>query len=70
MGEDRDLRAEIEELGILSIEGSGFLTKKAVFSALDAIRESNSQRDETAEWEHIKKLQVKKNQHMQGNMND
>ena len=70
MCKDRNLREEIEELGIFSIEGSGLLTEKAVFSALDAIRESNNQREEAAELEHIKMLQEEKNKRIQGNMND
>jgi hypothetical protein len=70
MDKDRNLREEIEELRVFSIEGSGLLTEKAVFSALDAIRESNGRRDEAAEWEHIKELQKKKNQRIQGNIND
>jgi hypothetical protein len=70
MAKERNLQEEINELGIFSIEGSGLLTKKVVFSALDAIRENNRQRDEDAEWEHIKKLQEKKNQRMQGGMHD
>jgi hypothetical protein len=69
MGKDRNLREEIEELGILSIEGSGLLTEKAVFSALDAIRGSNGRRDEAAEWEHIEGIQNKKTQRMQGDLN-
>jgi hypothetical protein len=64
MVDNRNLRGEIEELGILSIEGGGFLTEKAVFSALGAIRESKAQRDEEAEWKHIRALQVKKNRKM------
>ena len=36
---DRNLREELRELGIISIEGPGLLTEKSVFSALDAIRE-------------------------------
>jgi hypothetical protein len=69
MGKDRNLREEIEELGILSIEGSGLLTEKSVFSALDAIRESNGRRDEAVEHTHIKKLQEKKTQGMQSDLN-
>jgi hypothetical protein len=70
MDKNRNLREEIEELGILSIEGSGLLTEKALFSALDAIRESNRRRDEAAEWDHIKELQKKKTERIQGNIND
>jgi hypothetical protein len=42
------------------------LTKKAIFAALDAIKESNSRRDEAAEWQHIKELQDKKTRCMKG----
>jgi hypothetical protein len=69
MGKDRNLREEIEKLGVFSIEGSGLLTEKSVFSALDAIRGSNERRDEAGEWEHIQELQNKKTQRMQGDLN-
>ncbi|MDR3170536.1 MAG: hypothetical protein LBU17_02780 [Treponema sp.] len=70
MAKDRNLRDEIKELGIFSIEGSGLLTEKSVFSALDAIKESNSRRSEESEWEHIKELQAQKTQRMQGTLSD
>ncbi|MDR3343631.1 MAG: hypothetical protein LBT14_12795 [Treponema sp.] len=70
MAKDRNLREEIKELGILSIEGSGLLTEKSVFSALDAIRESNSRRSEESELERIKGFQEQKTQRMQGNLSD
>jgi hypothetical protein len=67
---ERNLREELKELGILSIEGSGLLTEKSVFSALDAIRESNVQRNEESEWEHIKALQEQKTKRIQGVLSD
>jgi hypothetical protein len=65
----RDLQKEFDELGIISIEGSGLLTEKAVFTALDAIRDSNAKRDEAKEREHIKMLQKKKLERMQAVVN-
>jgi hypothetical protein len=62
MEQMRNLKEEIEELGILSIEGSGLMTEKSIFSALDAIRGSNANRDETAEWSRIGDLQKRKAQ--------
>lgn len=64
----RNLKQEIEDLGVFSIEGSGLLTEKAIFAALDVIKESNSRRDEEAEWQHIKELQEKKRQRIEGNI--
>jgi hypothetical protein len=61
-----DLKKQIDELGIISLEGAGMLTEKAVSSAFQAIRESNKKRDEDAEWDHIKELQQKKLKEMQG----
>jgi cation transport regulator ChaB len=66
MIDGRNLKKEVEELNILSIEGSGLLTEKAIFSAFDAIKDSNSRRDEAAEWRHIKELQDKKARRMEG----
>jgi hypothetical protein len=57
---DRNLREELKEFGIISIEGTGLLTEKSVFSALDAIRESNERRNEDSEWEHIKVFKNRK----------
>jgi hypothetical protein len=65
MGSNRNLKEEIKELNILSIEGTGLLTEKAIFSAFDAIKESNIRRDEADEWRHIKKLQDKRTQRME-----
>jgi hypothetical protein len=67
---ERNLREDIKELGIISIKGSGLLTEKSVFSALDAIRESNERRNEESEWEHIKMLQEQKMKRMQGVLSD
>lgn len=64
----RNLKKEIEDLDVFSIEGTGLLTKKAIFAALDAIQASNSRRDEEAEWQHIKALQEKKAKRMEGNI--
>jgi hypothetical protein len=61
-----DLKQEIKDLGIISIEGSGILTEKAVLSALSVIKTSNTNRDEAAEWDLIRSLQEKKMKRMQG----
>jgi hypothetical protein len=41
MYEGRDLRKEVEELGILSMEDIGLGSRDSAFAALDAIREHN-----------------------------
>jgi hypothetical protein len=70
MEQMRNLKEEIEELGILSIEGSGLMTEKSIFAALDAIRSSNATRNETAEWKRIDGLQKRKAQRiMRAGMN-
>ena len=43
MYEGRDLKKEVEELGIVSMEDFGLGTRESAFSALDAIREHNKQ---------------------------
>ena len=37
----RDLRKEIKELGIVSMEDSGMGSRESAFAAIDAIREHN-----------------------------
>jgi hypothetical protein len=41
MYEGRDLKKEIEELNILSMEDIGFGSRESAFAALDAVREHN-----------------------------
>ena len=43
MCKERDLRKEIDELGIVSMEDLGLGSRESAFAALDAIREHNSQ---------------------------
>jgi hypothetical protein len=41
MYEGRNLREEVEELGIVAMEDVGFGSRESAFAALDAIREHN-----------------------------
>jgi hypothetical protein len=43
MYEGRDLRKEVEELGIVAMEDIGNGSRESAFAALDAIREHNKQ---------------------------
>ena len=43
MYEERDLKKEVQELGIVSMEDFGFGNRESAFAALDAIREHNKQ---------------------------
>ena len=43
MYEGRDLKKEIDELGIVSMEDVDFISRESTFAALDAIREHNKQ---------------------------
>ena len=43
MREGRDLRQEIDELGIVSMEDFGKGSQESAFAAIDAIREHNKQ---------------------------
>jgi len=43
MSEERDLKKEIEELGIVAMEDVGFGSRESTFAALDAIRDHNKQ---------------------------
>lgn len=59
--EDQKLKDEIqkklEERGIIAVESGGILTSRDVLSAIDTIDELEASRNETEEWELIKKLQ-------------
>ena len=41
MYEGRDLKKEIDDLGIVSMEDIGFGSRESAFAALDAVREHN-----------------------------
>jgi len=43
MYEGRDLKKEIDELGIVAMEGFGSGSRESAFAALDAIREHNKE---------------------------
>ena len=43
MRKERNLRKEIDELGIVAMEDVGFGSQESTFAALDAIREHNKQ---------------------------
>lgn len=42
MYEERDLRKEVDELGIVAMEDVGLGSRESAFAAMDAIREHNS----------------------------
>jgi hypothetical protein len=43
MREDRDLRQEVEDLGIVAMEDVGLGSRESAFAAMDAIRDHNKQ---------------------------
>jgi hypothetical protein len=43
MDEKRDLRKEVDELGIVAMEDVGFGSRDSAFAAIDAIRAHNQQ---------------------------
>lgn len=43
MYEGRDLRKEVEELGIVALEDAGLGSRESAFAAMDAIRAHNEQ---------------------------
>ena len=52
-----EIQKKLDERDIIAIESAGILTSKDVLTALNVIDELEVNRDETAEWDHIKKLQ-------------
>lgn len=68
--ERRDLRKELDELNIISFDGSGILTKEIVFNALDVIKEHISQNSDEDAINHIECLKAEKAKHrFSGNIN-
>lgn len=43
MYENRDIKKEVDELGIVAMEDIGFGSRESVFAAMDAIRSHNQQ---------------------------
>jgi hypothetical protein len=54
----RDLKKEVEELGIIAMEDDGNGSRDSAFAALDAIREHNKQYPEKVLAEMIKEIRV------------
>jgi hypothetical protein len=58
---DKDWRDDVlEDLGkegYVAIESLGILTGKDIRTAMDAVRQSETNRDETEDWKHIRELQ-------------
>jgi hypothetical protein len=52
----RDLKKEVEELGIIAMEDDGNGSRDSAFAALDAIREHNKQYPEKVLAEMIKEI--------------
>ena len=52
-----DILKELEEQDVVVVESIGILTEKDIRSALSAIKECETKRDENEEQKHIKELQ-------------
>ena len=67
---DKDWRDDVfEDLnkeGYVAIESLGILTVKDIRTAMEAVKQSEANRDEAKEWEHIRELQREKKHRMSG----
>jgi hypothetical protein len=66
MYEKRDLRKEVEELGILAMEDVGLGSRDSAFAALDAIREHNKQYPEEKLMEMMEDARREASKNMSG----
>ena len=68
--EDQKLKEEalkkLDEGGYIAIEGDPFLSPKDILTAIDVIDKLEAGRDETGEWNHIKKLQRERADRLSG----
>ncbi|GHV89666.1 hypothetical protein AGMMS50268_01690 [Spirochaetia bacterium] len=63
---ERDMQKELSDLGIISLDGIGELTRKSVFAVIDAVKEDNAKTTTQAEWDHINALEKAKASRIQG----
>jgi hypothetical protein len=57
----RDIVLEdLDKEGYVAIESLGILTGKDIRTAMNAVKQSEANRDEAKEWEHIRELQREK----------
>jgi hypothetical protein len=61
-----DIKRKLDERGVITVEGNGILTAKDVLSAISVIDNLETNRDETSEWDHIKKLQHERAERLSG----
>jgi hypothetical protein len=52
-----DVLDDLNKEGYVAIESLGILTGKDIRTAMDAVKQSEVNRDEVKEWDHIKELQ-------------
>jgi hypothetical protein len=62
----RDIQKELNDLGIISLDGVGELTQNSVFAVIDAVKEDNAKTSTKAEWDHINALEKAKASRIQG----
>jgi hypothetical protein len=55
-----DVLKDLDKEGYVAIESLGILTGKDIRAAMDAVKQSEVNRDETKEWDHIRELRREK----------
>jgi hypothetical protein len=55
-----DVLKDLDKEGYVAIESVGILTEKDIRTAMAAVKESEANRGEMKEWDHIRKLQREK----------
>jgi hypothetical protein len=66
MYEERDLRKEVEALGIVAMEDVGLGSRESAFAAIDAIREHNKQYPEEKLAEMVEAARKEASENMAG----
>ena len=68
--ENKNWKDEIQEKldahNVIAIESTGILTSHDVLTAIKVVEELESDRDESSEWEHIRKLQQERAERIAG----
>jgi hypothetical protein len=52
--------------GYLAIESLGLLTERDIRATMDAVRQTEANRDEAEEWAHIRRLQRERENRLSG----
>ena len=59
-----EIQKMLDERGVIAVESIGILTANDVLTAIDVVDKLDASRDETEEWNHIRKLQRERDERL------